>query len=76
MNVSVGRVHALIWTTTPWSLPGNQAVCFNSALQYSLIQLQNDSNFYLIATDLVDSVKKTLNADLIIVKTISGISFL
>ncbi len=29
---------AVIWTTTPWTLPANQAVCVNPELTYELIQ--------------------------------------
>ncbi|KIX00251.1 isoleucine-tRNA ligase [Rhinocladiella mackenziei CBS 650.93] len=33
-----GPVHALIWTTTPWTLPANQAIAVNSSLQYCLVR--------------------------------------
>ncbi|KAJ9605081.1 isoleucine-tRNA ligase [Cladophialophora chaetospira] len=32
-----GPVHALIWTTTPWTLPANQAIAINSSIQYCLV---------------------------------------
>ena len=37
----VGRpgVHIVIWTTTPWTLPANLAVAFNSTFSYSLVQV-------------------------------------
>ncbi|EXJ96021.1 isoleucyl-tRNA synthetase [Capronia coronata CBS 617.96] len=31
-------VSALIWTTTPWTLPANQAIAVHSSLQYSLVR--------------------------------------
>jgi isoleucyl-tRNA synthetase len=31
-----GDAYAVIWTTTPWTLPANQAVSVNSELEYSL----------------------------------------
>ena len=38
-GVSVsGDAYAVIWTTTPWTLPANQAVSVNAALEYDLIQ--------------------------------------
>ncbi|MCB5186265.1 isoleucine--tRNA ligase [Methylobacillus gramineus] len=38
-NTSVtGDVYAVIWTTTPWTLPANQAVSVNAELDYDLIQ--------------------------------------
>ncbi|OZB32521.1 MAG: isoleucine--tRNA ligase [Ferrovum sp. 34-44-207] len=42
---------AVIWTTTPWTLPGNEAVCVNPELPYSLIETNN--NYLLLASDLV-----------------------
>ena len=31
----------VIWTTTPWTIPGNRALAFGSDLQYSLIEVEN-----------------------------------
>ncbi len=33
-----GDAYAVIWTTTPWTLPANQAVSVNPELDYDLIQ--------------------------------------
>jgi isoleucyl-tRNA synthetase len=42
-----------IWTTTPWSLPANEAVSMHPEVDYSLVDV---GVFYLvIATDLVES---------------------
>ena len=30
---------SLIWTTTPWTLPGNRAVSFSSKINYGLYQV-------------------------------------
>ncbi len=37
----VGRpgVNIIIWTTTPWTLPANLAVAYNSTFSYSLVQV-------------------------------------
>ncbi len=50
-----------IWTTTPWTLPANEAVCLNPEIQYSLVD-QGD-NYLLIATELVESVMKRLGVE-------------
>jgi len=34
-----GSVSAVIWTTTPWTLPANQAVCLHPDFNYQLIQV-------------------------------------
>ncbi len=33
-----GPMSVVIWTTTPWTLPANQAVALNPALEYALVQ--------------------------------------
>jgi len=33
-----GPVSVVIWTTTPWTLPANQAVALNPGLEYALVQ--------------------------------------
>ena len=33
-----GPISAVIWTTTPWTLPANQAVALNPDLEYALVQ--------------------------------------
>ncbi len=46
-------VFAVIWTTTPWTLPSNRGVAVNSHLNYSLVRFSG--GLFLLATDLVDS---------------------
>jgi isoleucyl-tRNA synthetase len=38
-------VYFVIWTTTPWTLPANQAVCLNPQLQYDVVET---SDQYLV----------------------------
>jgi isoleucyl-tRNA synthetase len=37
-----GPLSVVIWTTTPWTLPANQAVAFNPELEYVLVQTEGD----------------------------------
>ncbi len=30
---------AVIWTTTPWTLPGNRAIAFNAGLEYAVLRI-------------------------------------
>ena len=43
-----------IWTTTPWTLPANEAVCLHPELDYVLVDA--DKHYFLIAAELVESV--------------------
>jgi isoleucyl-tRNA synthetase len=47
-----------IWTTTPWTLPANEAVALNAELEYSLISaMRNGAAVNLVlATDLLETV--------------------
>lgn len=46
-------VHLVIWTTTPWTLPANQAVSLRADLDYALVKLANE--YLVIATSLVEA---------------------
>ncbi|MFI0376670.1 MAG: isoleucine--tRNA ligase [Candidatus Thiodiazotropha sp.] len=35
-----GPISMVIWTTTPWTLPANQAVALNPSLEYALVEFQ------------------------------------
>uniref|UniRef100_T1GHN0 isoleucine--tRNA ligase n=1 Tax=Megaselia scalaris TaxID=36166 RepID=T1GHN0_MEGSC len=70
---NVPDAFAVIWTTTPWTLPSNQAVCYNPSLEYALVYLDgNTSKKYLIATSLITSFSETTNMTIDISETISG----
>ncbi|MEO0440853.1 MAG: isoleucine--tRNA ligase [Pseudomonadota bacterium] len=43
--------HAVIWTTTPWTIPVNQALAYGADVEYSVIA-DDDGNRYLAADDL------------------------
>ena len=52
----VKTVSIVIWTTTPWTLPANQAICINEEFDYAFVQEGNE--VLVIADKLVESVKK------------------
>lgn len=47
------RILAVIWTTTPWTLPANQAVCVHPEFEYSLVG--TEQGWLLLASELVNS---------------------
>ncbi|KAJ8925130.1 hypothetical protein NQ315_001312 [Exocentrus adspersus] len=67
-------VYAIIWTTTPWTLPSNQAVCFNKALSYSLVKTPEplDADVYIIATDLLEKACSVLNCNFQLLNVLPG----
>ncbi|WP_412754111.1 isoleucine--tRNA ligase [Legionella londiniensis] len=42
-----------IWTTTPWTLPANEAVCLHPDLDYVL--LDTGSRYFIVAEELIES---------------------
>ncbi|UTW11108.1 isoleucine--tRNA ligase [Marinobacterium rhizophilum] len=53
-----GPVSVVIWTTTPWTIPANQAVSLHAELEYALVQvdINQGAERILIAADMVDEV--------------------
>ncbi|MGA1313236.1 MAG: isoleucine--tRNA ligase [Pelagibacteraceae bacterium] len=53
----------IIWTTTPWTIPANKALAFNSSIEYVLVQIGNLENFtdkkIVVANNLLDSIIKS-----------------
>jgi isoleucyl-tRNA synthetase len=52
----VKSASVLIWTTTPWTLPANQAVCLHADIDYAFVQVGDE--LLVIADKLVESVAK------------------
>ena len=53
--------YVLAWTTTPWTLPSNLALCVNKSYDYCDVKVKIDEDkyeVYILAKDLVDTVLK------------------
>ena len=54
--------HAVIWTTTPWTIPVNQAIAYGPDVDYALTTCRDHEGKllgrFLVATDLVDEFQK------------------
>lgn len=55
-NEVKGAVSAVIWTTTPWTLPANQAVCVHPDFSYELVRTEKGA--LILARDLADACLK------------------
>ncbi|MEK4183149.1 isoleucine--tRNA ligase [Bacillus sp. FSL K6-1145] len=61
----------IIWTTTPWTLPANLGICVHPNLEYSVLQVGAER--YVVASELVEQVAKTLGfEEYEVVKTLKG----
>ncbi len=69
-----------IWTTTPWTLPGNLAVAVNPELTYAVVEVDSPLNngdkegakYLIVAADLVERLSETLSANLTVKATMPG----
>jgi isoleucyl-tRNA synthetase len=55
------NIYAIIWTTTPWTLPASVAIAFNPDVDYVFMQIQEHdgtSNIYIVAEELAESVRQ------------------
>ena len=44
--------HAVIWTTTPWTIPVNQALAYGADVEYVLLEHEETGKRYVLAEDL------------------------
>ncbi|MCF0120663.1 MAG: isoleucine--tRNA ligase, partial [Oscillospiraceae bacterium] len=51
----LANTYFVIWTTTTWTLPGNEAICLNPDFDYSVFRASN-GEIYIMAKDLAESV--------------------
>lgn len=68
----------VIWTTTPWTIPGNLAVALHPELEYALVRtdLGDGDELLLLAQDLVEPCMQRYSApDYHIVATLTGAAF-
>jgi isoleucyl-tRNA synthetase len=50
------KVYAVIWTTTPWTLPANQGVSVHPDFEYDLVR--TDKGYLILTADLVEQCLK------------------
>ena len=52
----------IIWTTTPWTIPANKALAFNSSIDYSILEIDELNHFkekkIVVASNLIESITK------------------
>lgn len=69
----VGRpgVNIVIWTTTPWTLPANLAVAYNSTFSYSLVQVGEEQ--FIVSAMLLSAIAEKCGwQDYQIVRSLDG----
>ncbi len=54
-------VYAVIWTTTPWTIPSNMAISMHPKFEYTFFDYKND--VYVVASELLSSFLKDVEWD-------------
>lgn len=60
-RIPEGDVYAVIWTTTPWTLPANKAIAILSTLEYSIVKTGSD--LLIIARSRLEQLSALLFGD-------------
>ena len=80
----IENAFVVIWTTTPWTLPGNMGIAIGKDFEYSVVQVEDEDakkagkkeEKLIIATELVDKVMKAAGIeDYRTIKTFKGEEF-
>uniref|UniRef100_A0A3Q4APP5 Isoleucine--tRNA ligase, mitochondrial n=1 Tax=Mola mola TaxID=94237 RepID=A0A3Q4APP5_MOLML len=68
----LNRISVLVWTTQPWTIPANQAICYMPKAQYSVVKRADNSQLLLVATERTTSLTALLGTELESVGTFTG----
>lgn len=57
--------YLVIWTTTPWTLPGNMAITISDKYDYALVKVKKDGKEenYILMDDMVEDLMKTFGIE-------------
>ncbi|KAL2256650.1 hypothetical protein VTK26DRAFT_1355 [Humicola hyalothermophila] len=56
-----GRLFAVVWTTTPWTLPANRAIAVHEDLAYHIVRVGEDA--FLVAENCLERIAKVLGVE-------------
>ncbi len=61
------KAYWLIWTTTPWTLSGNVAICLHPDEKYVALKVKynNTAEWWLIAEKLINSLREKIDFDIV-----------
>ncbi|XP_026188206.1 isoleucine--tRNA ligase, mitochondrial isoform X2 [Mastacembelus armatus] len=71
-SASLEGVSILVWTTQPWTIPANEAICYMPNSQYSVVKRADSSQLLLMATERTANMAALLGTELQTVHTFTG----
>src|SRR5690606_29226731 len=66
-----GGARLVIWTTTPWTLPANQAIAVGADMEYALVRFAR-RGLVVLATELVAPVARRIGDEPAVLATVEG----
>ncbi|KAJ2938979.1 hypothetical protein O0L34_g17794 [Tuta absoluta] len=64
---------AIIWTTTPWTLIANRAICYSHTLKYSIVTLSSKpGEQFIVSSGSIESLEKTFGVEIMKVSEFDG----
>ncbi|XP_013137867.1 PREDICTED: isoleucine--tRNA ligase, mitochondrial isoform X2 [Papilio polytes] len=64
-NFSGKPISALVWTTTPWTLIANKAICYSANLTYSIVTLNNKPDeLFVVASAQIECLRNILGVEI------------
>ncbi|HAT74279.1 MAG: Isoleucine-tRNA ligase [Candidatus Moranbacteria bacterium GW2011_GWF2_36_839] len=57
--------YILVWTTTPWTLPGNVALAVNKNVKYTSLRIKDISELIIVASDLIEKIFKDKEMEIV-----------
>ncbi len=61
---AISDARIVIWTTTPWTIPGNRAISYSSRIAYGIYQRADNGEKLVLADTLAESVAKEIKTEL------------
>ncbi|MEG0596449.1 MAG: isoleucine--tRNA ligase [Oscillospiraceae bacterium] len=69
----LNSTYFVIWTTTPWTIPGNMAISLNAEYEYVLLQVPAGET-YILAKELAEGVCKQAGIDFAACKVLATLT--
>ncbi|MCP9614934.1 isoleucine--tRNA ligase [Levilactobacillus brevis] len=65
--------YLVVWTTTPWTIPGSEGITIDAGIEYAVVKPANDDRKFVLAADLVDQNAEMFGwEDVQVIKTVMG----
>uniref|UniRef100_A0A8C7EFL7 Isoleucine--tRNA ligase, mitochondrial n=1 Tax=Nothoprocta perdicaria TaxID=30464 RepID=A0A8C7EFL7_NOTPE len=62
----------LVWTTQPWTVPANEAICYMPDSAYSIVKCTTTGEYFILAADRVESSAAALDTQFEVISTCKG----